>query len=78
VAVTDSMKAVPDMVARWMPRTFIPLGTDGYGRSDTRAVLRRHFETDSAHVLIAVLHGLVATGDAKPREVDEAIGLYRI
>ncbi|MGH8905866.1 MAG: pyruvate dehydrogenase (acetyl-transferring), homodimeric type [Egibacteraceae bacterium] len=78
VAVTDSMKVVPDMVGRWMPRPFIPLGTDGYGRSDTRAALRRHFETDAAHVVTATLHGLAATGDAKAREVDEAIGLYGI
>ena len=44
VAVTDFMKAVPDMVARWVPCSFTALGTDGYGRSDTRAALRRHFE----------------------------------
>ena len=48
VAVTDFMKVVPDQVARWVPGPFIPLGTDGYGFSDTRAALRRHFETDAA------------------------------
>jgi len=73
VAVTDFMKSVPDMVSRWIPQPFIPLGTDGYGRSDTRAALRRHFEVDSGHIVVATLHGLVQTGDAKADEVTEAI-----
>jgi pyruvate dehydrogenase E1 component len=78
VAVTDFMKMVPDQVARWIPAHFTPLGTDGFGRSDTRAALRRHFETDAAHVVLAVLDGLRATGDAKPEEVADAIALYGI
>ena len=78
VAVTDYMKIVPDQVARWVPAHFIPLGTDGFGRSDTRAALRRHFETDAAHVVVAVLDGLRTIGDGKPEEVADAIGLYRI
>src|SRR5206468_9623005 len=67
VAVTDFMKAVPDQVARWMPSTYLSLGTDGFGRSDTRANLRRHFETDTAHVVVAVLSALAQTDDAKPQ-----------
>ena len=56
VAVTDFMKIVPEQVARWLPgRTFIPLGTDGMGRSDTREALRRFFEIDDGHVVVAVL-----------------------
>ena len=78
VAVTDYMKSVPDMVARWVPQPFIPLGTDGYGRSDTRAALRRHFEVDTGHVIVAVLHGLAQTGDAKPEEVARAIADFEI
>jgi pyruvate dehydrogenase E1 component len=78
VAVTDFMKQVPDMVARWVPRTFIPLGTDGYGRSDTRAALRHHFETDAGHVVVAVLAGLAAQGDAKSEEVEDAMRRYDI
>jgi pyruvate dehydrogenase E1 component len=78
VAVTDFMKAVPDQVARWVPGQFTPLGTDGFGRSDTREALRRHFETDAAHVVIAVLDGLRATGEAKAEEVDQAIGGYGV
>ena len=78
VAVTDFMKQVPDMIARWVPRDFTPLGTDGYGRSDTRAALRRHFETDSAHVVVAVLAALAGNGEAKPEEVADAIERYGI
>ncbi len=78
VAVTDFMKAVPDQVARWVPRTYLSLGTDGYGRSDTRAKLRRHFETDAAHVVVAVLTALAQTDDAKPQEVADAIARYGI
>jgi pyruvate dehydrogenase E1 component len=78
VAVTDYMKMVPDQVARWIPSHFTPLGTDGFGRSDTRAALRRHFETDAAHVVVAVLDGLRATGEAKAEEVADAIARYQI
>ncbi|MDQ1499669.1 MAG: pyruvate dehydrogenase component, partial [Actinomycetota bacterium] len=76
VAVTDFMKVVPDQVARWVPGPFIPLGTDGYGFSDTRAALRRHFETDAAHIVVAALSGLAQLGDAKGETVAEAIRRY--
>jgi pyruvate dehydrogenase E1 component len=72
------MKAVPDQVARWIPGHFTPLGTDGFGRSDTRAALRRHFETDAAHVAVAILDGLRAIGEGKPEEVADAINSYQI
>jgi pyruvate dehydrogenase E1 component len=78
VAVTDFMKAVPDQIARWVPGHFVPLGTDGFGRSDTRDALRRHFETDAAHVVVAVLDGLLATGEAKAKEVETAIAHFGI
>jgi pyruvate dehydrogenase E1 component len=78
VAVTDFMKAVPDQVARWVPGPFIPLGTDGFGRSDTREALRRHFETDAAHLVVSVLDGLLSGGDAKAQEVAAAINTYGI
>jgi pyruvate dehydrogenase E1 component len=76
LAVTDFMKAVPDQVARWVPGTYLSLGTDGYGRSDTRANLRRHFETDTPHVVVGVLNALAQTDDAKPQEVADAIARY--
>jgi pyruvate dehydrogenase E1 component len=78
VAVTDFMKQVPDMIARWVPRAYTALGTDGYGRSDTRAALRRHFETDAAHIVVAVLSALVEQGEAKADEVADAIARYGI
>ena len=67
VAVTDFMKIVPEQVARFVPdRPFIPLGTDGFGRSDTREALRRFFEVDAGHVVVAVLAGLAEQGEVKP------------
>jgi len=78
IAVTDFMKAVPDQVARWMPGPFVTLGTDGFGRSDTRSALRRYFETDAAHIVVATLQGLCQTGDAKEEEVEDAIRRYGI
>jgi pyruvate dehydrogenase E1 component len=78
VAVTDYMKAVPDQVARWVPGHFIALGTDGFGRSDTREQLRRHFEVDAAHVVLAVLDGLRAIGEGKDEEVGDALRRYGI
>ena len=78
VAVTDYVRAVPDQVARWVPRRFVSLGTDGFGRSDTRAALRRFFEVDAAHVVVAVLSALAETGDAKSDEVADAITRYGI
>jgi pyruvate dehydrogenase E1 component len=78
VAVTDYMTLVPDQVAKWMPRDFITLGTDGYGRSDSRAALRRFFETDTGHVVTASLAGLVRTGRMKPTAVADAMSRYGI
>ena len=78
IAVSDYMKAVPDMVGRWIPGTFIPLGTDGYGRSDTREALRRFFEIDTGHIVAAVLAGLVEDGKLGPEVVKEALDRYDI
>jgi pyruvate dehydrogenase E1 component len=79
VAVTDYMKVVPDQVSRFVAgRPFIPLGTDGFGRSDTREALRRLFEVDAAHVVVAVLSGLAEVGEVKPEVVADAIARYGI
>jgi pyruvate dehydrogenase E1 component len=72
------MKAVPDQVARFVPRPFVSLGTDGYGFSDTREALRRHFEVDAAHIVIATLSSLAMQGDVKDEAVAEAIQRYGI
>ncbi len=76
VAVTDFMKLVADQVARWVPNHFTALGTDGYGRSDTRELLRAHFETDAPSIVVTVLNSLNATGEGKPEEVADAIARY--
>jgi pyruvate dehydrogenase E1 component len=79
-AVTDFMKAVPDQINRFVPagRPFHVLGTDGMGRSDTREALRRFFEIDAGHVVVAVLTGLLDAGEVDASVVDDAIGRYDI
>ncbi len=62
VAVSDWMRAVPEMIARWFPGRFAALGTDGFGRSDSRANLRRHFEVDAEHVSWTALVRLAREG----------------
>ena len=78
VAVSDWVKAVPDAVSRFVPHPYVVLGTDGYGWSDVRASLRRHFEVDAAHITLGVLDGLAQTGDVKGEELAKAIARYEI
>ena len=78
VAVTDYMRAVPDQIARWVPHPYTSLGTDGFGRSDTRDALRRFFEIDGPHVVVAVLAELARTGAIPPESVENAIDGYGI
>jgi pyruvate dehydrogenase E1 component len=78
VAVTDFMKAVPDQIARFVPGQFSTLGTDGYGFSDTRVALRRHFEVDAPSIVVAVLQGLAQTEAIKREAVAEAIARFDI
>ena len=78
IAVSDYMKTVPDQIGRFAPQPFIPLGTDGYGRSDTRAALRRHFETDAPSISVAVLEGLARQGSLPRHAVAAAIEQYGI
>jgi pyruvate dehydrogenase E1 component len=76
VAVSDFVKAVPDQIGRFVPQPFVSLGTDGYGYSDTRSALRRHFEVDAPNIVVATLHALARLGDVKSEVVDEAIRRY--
>jgi pyruvate dehydrogenase E1 component len=78
VAATDYMKAVPDMVARWIDRPYTVLGTDGFGRSDTREALRTHFEVNAEHIAYAALHGLCLDSRSTPEELRRAIGELEI
>ncbi|MEO7294606.1 MAG: pyruvate dehydrogenase (acetyl-transferring), homodimeric type [Candidatus Limnocylindria bacterium] len=73
VAATDYMKAVPDMVTRWIDRPYTVLGTDGFGRSDTREALRTHFEVNAEHIAYAALYSLCLDGKSTPDELKRAI-----
>ena len=79
-AVTDFMCSVPEQVARFIPdgRPFHVLGTDGMGRSDTREALRRYFEVDCGHVVVATLTGLLELGLISADVIDDAIRRYDI
>jgi pyruvate dehydrogenase E1 component len=78
IAVSDWVRGVPDGIARFVPQPYVVLGTDGYGFSDVRAALRRHFEVDAAHVTVATLDALAQLGDVKAEEVADAIERYEI
>ncbi|MEA3018976.1 MAG: pyruvate dehydrogenase component, partial [Actinomycetota bacterium] len=78
IAVSDFMTSVPDQISRWVPGTWLPLGTDGFGRSDTRERLRRHFEVDAGHVVVATLSALAKEGQVKQELVADAIARYGI
>jgi pyruvate dehydrogenase E1 component len=73
VAVTDFVSALPDLVRPWIEQRFVSLGTDGYGRSDTREALRRHFEVDAESIVIACLNALHLDGKITAAEVSKAI-----
>ena len=73
LAASDYMKAVPEMVQRWVPGGLTPLGTDGFGRSESREALRRFFEVDAECIVIAALSRLMRQGEIKPALVAKAI-----
>ncbi len=78
VAATDYMKIVPDQIQRWVPGTFVSLGTDGYGRSDGRDALRQHFEVDKRYIAVTALKALADDGRIDQKTVAEAISKYGI
>ena len=73
VAASDYMKALPDLIAKWVPGRLAALGTDGFGRSDTREALRDFFEVDARFVALATLHALAGAGQVDAELVSEAI-----
>jgi len=73
VATSDWIKAVPDMIGRFVPQGLIPLGTDGFGLSDTREALRRYFGIDAEHVVVATLSALARRGEIALAAAAEAI-----
>lgn len=78
VAATDYIKLFADKIREWVPRRYVTLGTDGYGRSDTRADLRRFFEVDRYHVAVSALKALADEGELPMKTVAEAIERYDI
>jgi pyruvate dehydrogenase E1 component len=73
VAATDYLKALPNMISKWMPRRIAGLGTDGFGRSEGRAALRDFFEVDARFITLATLHELLLDGKIAQTVVDKAI-----
>ena len=67
------MKSLPGMIRPWVPEDMIALGTDGFGRSDTREALRRHFEVDAECIAVAALYALAKQGKIKREQVSTAI-----
>jgi pyruvate dehydrogenase E1 component len=78
VAASDYIKALPDGIREWIPGRFEVLGTDGFGRSDFRKHLRRFFEVDRYHVVVAALSALAADGDIERSVVEDAIRTYEL
>jgi pyruvate dehydrogenase E1 component len=78
VAVSDYVRALPDLIRTWVPRRYITLGTDGFGRSDTRAALRRFFEVDRQAIVVAALKALSDEKQVPASTVEEALGRYAI
>ena len=78
VAATDYMKIVPDQIQRWIPGSFISLGTDGFGRSDSRKALREFFEVDRRYIVVTTLKALADEGALDQSTVAEAIEKYGI
>jgi len=78
VAVSDWMRAVPDLISRWIPGDYTSLGTDGFGLSDTRHALRRHFHVDAESITVAALRQLALRGEVPPHVPAEAAKKYAI
>jgi pyruvate dehydrogenase E1 component len=78
VAVSDYMRAVPDLIRPWVPTDMVSLGTDGFGFSDTRPAARRHFLVDAPSIAVGVLTALARRGEIDHAKVVEATRRYRL
>jgi pyruvate dehydrogenase E1 component len=78
IAATDYVVAYPQLISAYLSQPFVALGTDGFGRSDTRATLRRFFEVDRHHIVVAALHSLAEDGSIPLSVVSAAIARYGI
>ena len=73
IAASDYMKSLPDGLTPWLGNRIVSLGTDGFGRSDNREHLRRHFEVDAASIVAATLSKLAREGVIKPKVAEQAL-----
>ena len=78
VAATDYVRAYPQMIATYLSAPYLVLGTDGFGRSDTRSALRRFFEVDRKHIVITALSALVHERTLSPDNLEAAIERYGV
>jgi len=78
IAVSDYMRAVQDQIREWVPTDFVSLGTDGWGMSDTRGALRRHFLVDAQSIVVQTLTSLAKRGEVEPHVVQEALNRYQL
>jgi pyruvate dehydrogenase E1 component len=78
IAATDYMKTVGDQIRQWVPGRYTVLGTDGFGRSDSRAELRRFFEVDRHYVVVAALKALSDEGKIDTHTVNKAMQTFGI
>jgi pyruvate dehydrogenase E1 component len=78
IAATDYIRAYPNQVRQWIPMAYSVLGTDGFGRSDTRAQLRKHFEVDRYYIVIAALKALVDEKSFAAGDLAKAMEKYNI
>ena len=73
VAASDYLKVLPDAIDRWLPRQLHSLGTDGFGRSESRAALRNFFEVDARFITLATLYALMQEKQVESKVVAQAI-----
>ena len=78
LAVSDWMRAVPDLIRPWVPDQMVTLGTDGFGFSDTRPAARRHFLVDAPSITVGVLAALAKRGEFAQEKVVEAAARYQM
>jgi pyruvate dehydrogenase E1 component len=78
IAATDYMRAYAEQIRAYVPRSYTVLGTDGFGRSDIRPALRRFFEVDRHHIVVATLSALVKEGALDAKVVSDAIARYEL
>ena len=78
IAATDYMKLYTDQIRAYVPKTYVVMGTDGFGRSDSREKLRHHFEVNRYYIVIAALTALLRDGKVKPEVVSKAMKQYKL